>query len=119
MFRQGLRRCATQARSTASAALVSQCRASLPVARYRIAPLAASVTGFQRIASFQRSYSSEAAAEAPLSGDATSSESTRFADLSNAVHPVLIDAVTKGMGYETMTPVQAKTILPALKGTDM
>jgi len=43
-----------------------------------------------------------------------------FGDLSTlGVHQSLIDAITLDMKYERMTPVQAKTINPALKGTDI
>jgi ATP-dependent RNA helicase MSS116 len=45
---------------------------------------------------------------------------TLFKDLKNInVNPNLLEAITKDMRYERMTPVQAKTINPALKGTDM
>lgn len=75
-----------------------------------------------------RSYSVEANEEEyDESGEATESmpaatpdELVRFEELSDAgVHPNLISAITQGMGYDTMTQVQAKTINSALKGTDM
>ncbi|ORY63157.1 ATP-dependent RNA helicase [Pseudomassariella vexata] len=45
---------------------------------------------------------------------------TRFADLDQVgVHPALLDAITRGMGYDIMTDVQAKTINPAMNGVDL
>lgn len=120
MFRQGLRRCANQARTTASAALVTQCRSALPIGRHGITPLAASIMPLRRLAAFQRTFTSESAAEVTESGDVSSRELTKFSELLDlGVHPNLINAITKDLQYEDMTPVQAKTIGPALKGTDM
>ncbi|KAF7553074.1 hypothetical protein G7046_g7199 [Stylonectria norvegica] len=133
MFRQSLRRCATQARSAATASLLSQCRSALPITRSRILPaLSASLVPLTRIAGIPRAYSTEASAEA---SEATSAETesaqepaknavqedaTRFADLeARGIHPNFLRAIIDDLGYDTMTPVQAKTINPALKGTDI
>jgi len=35
------------------------------------------------------------------------------------VDPVIVDNITRGMGFTSMTEVQSKTINEALKGTDM
>ncbi|KAI0152363.1 DEAD-domain-containing protein [Hypoxylon sp. NC0597] len=44
----------------------------------------------------------------------------RFEDLKNlGVNERIVRAITQDMGYETMTEVQALTINPALKGTDL
>lgn len=70
-----------------------------------------------------RLYSSEAAAAAQGEGESTAASSglvTRFADLAQlGVHPKLIDSITKGMGYETMTDVQSMTINPGVRGVDL
>ncbi|KAI1342339.1 ATP-dependent RNA helicase mss116 [Xylariaceae sp. FL0016] len=45
---------------------------------------------------------------------------TRFAELTDlGVDHNLVQALTKGMGYETMTEVQSMTINPAMKGVDL
>lgn len=69
----------------------------------------------------QRAYSSAAAAaESDNNGGNTNGLITRFADLSTlGVHESLISAITKGMGYETMTDVQSMSINPALQGKDL
>ncbi|KAJ4270008.1 hypothetical protein NW762_001681 [Fusarium torreyae] len=119
MFRSSLRRCATQARTAATAALVSQTRAALPIARRQILTPQSSIASINRIASITRAYSSEAVAQQP---EETSSESAeplvRFAEL-EGINANLLNAILKDMSYDTMTPVQAKTIKPALKGTDI
>lgn len=73
-----------------------------------------------------RLYSTEAAAAAPADtgASASSRQSTegisKFADLESVgVHQVLIDSIRRGMGYETMSDVQAKTIPIAVTGKDM
>ncbi|KAI1752597.1 DEAD-domain-containing protein [Xylaria castorea] len=85
-----------------------------PPALWRLAP---------RHAVF-RLYSTEsAAAQANRSDEfapVASSLATRFGELDKlGVHERLIEALTKGMGYDAMTEVQSMTINPALKGTDM
>ena len=72
----------------------------------------------------QRLYSSESAAAAQTYDDAGPASKpeliTRFADLSKlGVHPRLVEAITLGMKYETMTDVQSKTINAALNGVDL
>ncbi|KAK8118885.1 uncharacterized protein PG998_003511 [Apiospora kogelbergensis] len=71
----------------------------------------------------QRLYSQSAAAARTNddAGPASKSELiTQFADLSKlGVHPRLIQAITEGMKYETMTDVQSKTINAALNGVDL
>lgn len=117
MFRNSLRRCANQARTAASASLLSQCRTVVPVARRQISP-AKTIAPISKLASFARLYSTEAAVEDASPDASTPTEITRFDDL-QGIEPNLLKTITQGMGYETMTPVQAKTIGPALKGTDM
>ncbi|KAF4472740.1 ATP-dependent RNA helicase [Fusarium albosuccineum] len=119
MFRTSLRRCANQARTATAAALVSQTRVAFPAARRQVLSAQSSITSFNKIASIYRSYSSEAVAENPASpSPASSEEVNKFADL-EGITPNLLKSIIEDMGYETMTPVQAKTIQPALKGTDI
>ncbi|KAK7750365.1 hypothetical protein SLS62_007664 [Diatrype stigma] len=71
-----------------------------------------------------RYYSSESAAVREDAGEQRGSSTpglvTRFADLVNlGVDQNLVDALVNGMGYETMTEVQAMTINPAMKGVDL
>jgi len=118
MFRSSLRRCATQARTATTAALLSQTRAALPVARRQAMTSRLPIASISKIASF-RAYSTEAAAEQTQQPASANPEpEVRFADL-EGIDPVLIGTITKTMNYDTMTPVQAKTIQPALKGTDI
>lgn len=73
---------------------------------------------YRPASSLLRFYSGESAAAHPEQSG--SQLITRFADLTTiGVHPQLTDAITKGMGYETMTDVQAMTINPALAGKDV
>lgn len=49
-----------------------------------------------------------------------SASATRFSELLQlGVHQNLVDALTRGMGYDNMTEVQSMTINAALKGTDL
>jgi len=94
----------------------------LPIASRRIASIPSSIVPLNRIASIARAYSSEAPAEqegtsAPAEA-ARPDEVTKFADL-KGVHRNLLIPITGDLGYAEMTPVQAKTIQPALKGTDI
>ncbi|CCT63827.1 probable dead-box protein precursor CYT-19 [Fusarium fujikuroi IMI 58289] len=123
MFRSSLRRCATQARSAATAALFTQTRTALPAVRRQVLTGHSSIAAISRIASITRAYSTEAAAEQNEneSESAPSAEvepEVRFADL-QGIHPNLLKPIIDDMKYDTMTPVQAKTIQPALKGTDI
>jgi len=115
MFRNSLRRCANQASATATASLLSRTRTTLPIARRQLVPVLSTISPLNRIASIYRAYSSEAPAAANEAPVATpTEEAAKFTEL-EGVHPNLVDAITKGMGYNDMTPVQAKTINPALK----
>ncbi|KAF4950973.1 hypothetical protein FGADI_7845 [Fusarium gaditjirri] len=119
MFRSSLRRCATQARSAATAALLTQTRIALPAVRRQVLTSQSSIAAISRIASIARAYSTEAVAEQNESAPSAEAESeVRFADL-QSVHPNLLKPIINEMKYDTMTPVQAKTIQPALKGTDI
>lgn len=119
MFRQGLRSSAGLARRVLP-------RASVAVGGYQrlvaqqARPVLPAMQSWKAIAQVARTYSSEATAEAasqsPVGADGTITE---FAALENIVDRSLLSAITGDMGYATMTPVQSKTINPALKGTDM
>ncbi|PFH60943.1 hypothetical protein XA68_18518 [Ophiocordyceps unilateralis] len=120
MLRHGLRRCASQAAArAASASILPRSRATLlPVAslcRHNV------LTAIKASPLSHRSYSSEAAAvDGSNAQDSASGEITEFEQLLRlGVHPNLLSAITRDMNYQTMTPVQAKTIPPALKGTDI
>lgn len=70
----------------------------------------------------QRAYSAESAATRENNSQANVSSEiiTKFADLPKlGVDQRLVDALTRGMQYETMTDVQTKTINPALRGVDL
>lgn len=70
----------------------------------------------------QRFYSAESAArrEDHAQPDVPTDTITRFADLPQiGVDKRLVDALTQGMQYDTMTDVQTKTINPALRGVDL
>lgn len=123
MFRSSLRRCATQARSAATAALFTQTRTALPAVRRQVLTGHSSIAAISRIASITRAYSTEAAAEqneneSESTPSAEAEPEVRFADL-QGIHPNLLKPIIDDMKYDTMTPVQAKTIQPALKGTDI
>lgn len=130
MFRQGLRRCAVAAsRNTSSTPILRSGQRFLsistlpsPISRVAFVP--------KSFANVSRFYSSEASAvEAEASTEAgnevfTTAEDSvpddSFAGLERfGVHRNLLKSITGNMGYENMTPVQSKTIQPALKGTDM
>ncbi|OAA47704.1 ATP-dependent RNA helicase mss116 [Metarhizium rileyi] len=120
MLRQALRRCAGLPSAAARSAVVRSWTA-LPIAQARVASLARTPTTFKSIGYASRLYSSEAAVvEAQPTEETAPGEIVNFADLSQVgVHRNLLDAITKDMRYESMTPVQSKTINPALKGTDI
>lgn len=68
-----------------------------------------------------RFYSAESAAVRE-DGDSASRSGrvTRFSELRNlGVDEMIVEALTEGMGYETMTDVQSLTINPAMKGVDL
>ncbi|KYK59297.1 ATP-dependent RNA helicase mss116 precursor [Drechmeria coniospora] len=127
MLRQGFRRCAGLVGSAASTSVVRSC-ATLPAARHGIALLSRNRIPLRSIAIVSRGYGTQAADAEVQSNEATSTttaptdaeEVTRFADLGElGVHNNLLNAIIDDMGYDVMTPVQAKTIKPALKGTDI
>lgn len=121
MFRFGVRRCGSLARTAASSSILLSARSAFPAARSAASALPRPVASLKSFASLNRLYSSEAAAEETVTPEtAATGEITSFHDLEAiGVHRNLLDAITKDMGYESMTPVQAKAINPALKGTDM
>jgi ATP-dependent RNA helicase MSS116 len=93
----------------------------LPAVRRQVLTSRTSIAAISRIASITRAYSTEATAEQNESEPIPSAEAepeVRFADL-QGIHPNLLKPIIEDMKYDTMTPVQAKTIQPALKGTDM
>ncbi|KAK0391042.1 hypothetical protein NLU13_0544 [Sarocladium strictum] len=114
MFRQSLRRCVGR---VATASLVPR---AAPVLRRVAAPSASRLAfspRFTQLAS--RAYSTESEAPVAEAQNAVE-ESDRFESLKElGVHPNILRAIIEGMGYETMTPVQAKTIRPSLNGTDI
>ncbi|KAF4345333.1 ATP-dependent RNA helicase cyt-19 mitochondrial [Fusarium beomiforme] len=119
MFRSSLRRCATQARSAATAAFLTQTRAALPTVHRQVLTSQSPIAAINRITSFTRAYSSEAVAEQNESSASADAEPlVRFGEL-EGIHPNLLKTIAQDMKYDTMTPVQAKTIKPALKGTDI
>lgn len=121
MFRQGLRRCATQAGAITSASTMLRSRAAMPIACQPTIMLR-SIAPSNKFISISRMYSTEEAAVSaePEVADSASSDTMEFRELSKlGVHPALVQIITEKMRYDTMTPVQAKTITPALKGTDI
>lgn len=120
MFRQGIRRCSRLGSVSTPTSILLQSRA-LPIARQVGAVPSRLALPLRSVTHAFRAYSSEAAAEKVESpADAVSENVEAFAELEKlGVHRNLLDAIIKDMGYENMTPVQAKTINPALKGTDM
>lgn len=115
MFRHTLRRCA------------GRLAASSPIVVPRVSPIfvrSAALTqvrpvGPNRIAGLvSRAYSTEAEAPAVEANEAEVDD--KFSSLAElGVHPNLLKAITADMQYDTMTPVQTKTIRPALEGSDM
>ncbi|KAI0202283.1 DEAD-domain-containing protein [Astrocystis sublimbata] len=95
----------------------------LPILRHT----ASSSPALRRLApthALSRLYSTESAAARDNQEDRPTPGAggliTRFADLAQlGVNERLVEAITKGMGYENMTEVQSMAINPALKGTDM
>lgn len=121
MLRNGLRHCAQRATSAASASTLLRTRAALSVPRLQVSFAVRPLSSFKPISSAARAYSTEADASAELVQEtAAPGEVTKFRDLAAlGVHNNLLSSIIDGMGYESMTQVQAKTINPALKGTDM
>ncbi|KAL6883935.1 P-loop containing nucleoside triphosphate hydrolase protein [Trichoderma longibrachiatum] len=121
MFRTGIRRCGALARVATSSTKLLSARAAFPASFSGAASVSRSVAPLKSFAQFNRLYSADAAvAEEKTPENAAVGEITAFRDLeSMGVHRNLLDAITQDMRYESMTPVQAKTINPALKGTDI
>ncbi|EFY98391.1 DEAD-like helicases superfamily protein [Metarhizium robertsii] len=120
MLRQGFRHCAGLT-SAVTRSVFFHSRTATPIAPRGVVSLARTPATFKSISYSSRFYSAEAAAveTKPIEGTVPS-DVVNFADLSQAgVHRNLLDAITKDMRYEAMTPVQSKTINPALKGTDI
>lgn len=124
MLRQGLRRC-TQLRCASVAPRLAIQQASLlqSIERPSTTILKNTTRFFSSSPRRWEAYS-EQAAEAPAAEDSTDATTaptiTRFDELTQLdVHETLIRNITKGFGYETMSPVQAATISPALKGMDL
>lgn len=123
MLRQGLRtsaRVACRAMPRATASLLSQ----QGLATRAIRPAMLSIQPWKTISPLARYYSSEMTAEAQVRDDAAvavaDEPANKFADLEAlGVNQSLLRAIIQDMKYDNMTPVQAKTINPALKGTDM
>jgi hypothetical protein len=136
MFRHAVRRSVLVARPAISSPLAI----SLPrrPVRCQSSAIAARTAAASALSVSRRLYSSSAAegpqtevypADPSTETEAEASEKsipgedgpiTRFRDLSKlGVNETLIRAIAEGMGYETMTEVQAMTINAALEGKDM
>lgn len=136
MLRQGMRRCAQRAVCAPSASALLR-----PTFTSRA--LAQAARNTRLAVSFQRlslPYSTEAFGERDedveeperdleaehIREEGTANAAgnvnniTEFRDLSQlGIHENLLSAITNDMGYATMTAVQAKTIVPALNGSDL
>ncbi|PTB70624.1 DEAD-domain-containing protein [Trichoderma citrinoviride] len=122
MFRTGIRRCGALARVATTSTKLLSARAAFPASFSGAASVSRSVAPLKSFAQFNRLYSADAAVaeENTPENAAPVGEITSFRDLEAiGVHRNLLDAITQDMRYDTMTPVQAKTITPALKGTDI
>lgn len=126
MFRSSIQRqvrLGSSARRQLSTLALRQIRSRPLVASYQKWPQAElQLTPLRQIAI--RLYSQESAVAHPetdienLPGGIY--DVNRFEDLKNlGVNERIVRAITQDMGYETMTEVQALTINPALKGTDL
>ncbi|PHH80338.1 hypothetical protein CDD80_1977 [Ophiocordyceps camponoti-rufipedis] len=118
MLRHGFRRCAGR---VAGSPVLLRGRAALrPVALSCRCDAKVTARKFPLAARF---YSSEAAAQDTGAGSQqndASAEVTEFEQLASlGVHTNLLSTITRDMNYQTMTPVQAKTIPAALKGVDV
>ncbi|KAI1083518.1 ATP-dependent RNA helicase mss116 [Whalleya microplaca] len=97
-----------------SRAPVTSCQ-RLSQAVFRPSPLMQTALRFNSSAN-----AAERTAEEDGSSEASSGLITRFSELTKAgVDPVLVQAITQGMGYDNMTSVQSLTINPAVKGVDL
>ncbi|KAG5942094.1 hypothetical protein E4U59_001348 [Claviceps monticola] len=131
MFRQGFRRCASVASAAAPFAVIRN-RAAFAATQRTLLYASKPVSSFRSFTHASRNYSSEAPAyEAEVEDaqaeeevselpPATPAEAVNFIDLAEkGVHKNLLEAITMDMNYTSMTPVQSKTINPALKGSDI
>lgn len=125
MFRSSLQRLARPAGAIKVAPIVSQTRLSTQQLSTRRVPAAlqskAVLYNFRHLSRAYSTESAQAVRDAEGVEEVAAEEGiTLFKDLKDLkVSPNLLDAIVKDMKYERMTPVQAKTINPALKGTDM
>lgn len=125
MLRQGLRRGCAQLRCAAVAPTLTRQQASILQSIQRPSSITLkSTTRFFSIS--PRIWDASAAqvvdAEDPVAEKSTTGAPeaiTRFDQLDGLVHPALVKNITKGFGYDTMSPVQSATITPALKGMDL
>ncbi|KAG6144176.1 hypothetical protein E4U12_007094 [Claviceps purpurea] len=131
MFRQGFRRCASVASAAAPFAVIRN-RAAFAVTQRMLLSASKPVSSFRSFTHASRNYSSEASAHEAEVEDAkaeeevselppaTPAEAVEFVDLAErGVHKNLLEAIINDMNYTSMTPVQSKTINPALKGSDI
>ncbi|KAH7328208.1 P-loop containing nucleoside triphosphate hydrolase protein [Stachybotrys elegans] len=116
MFRQVFQRCARQAGTVATASMLRS-RIAVPAARSAIGHASPLSVPLKNVAHAIRTYSAEAAAVSSSQG---SEAPVSFRSLEeHGVDSTLLRAIDTDMGYEHMSPVQAKTIHPALKGSDI
>lgn len=123
MFRQSLRKSVGLARGVLPSSALALGRQSRQLTNRPVrAALLQTATPWKSLPHGARMYSSEATADATANVAENAEpnlETLGFSGLEGSIHPNLLRSITKDMGYDTMTPVQAKTIKPALKGTDM
>jgi hypothetical protein len=119
MLRHGMRRCAQRASCATGASQILRQRVVSPLNVTPKVPSPKLLFPLQRYG--LSAYSTTAAATGEVAHeDSAGADKVYFKDMKNhGVHQRLISAITEGMKYETMTQVQAKTIVAALKGTDM
>lgn len=122
MFRLSLRRLGRPASAIKTSSIIPQTRLLTQItARTSLSTLQSHIASREINAGF-RFYSTESAvaAEDASANAVTSDPVESFKDLHKlGVHRTLTDSIVHDMGFDLMTPVQAKTINPALKGTDM
>nr|POE99403.1 atp-dependent rna helicase, mitochondrial [Quercus suber] len=104
----------TTLRSTTLTSRFLLTRSSARIASHSSIP---SVRAFHQTTRLQQ----EAAAASAPAAEGGDGQITRFEDLDTKgiIHPNVVKTITKQMGLETMTEVQAATINSALKGTDI
>ncbi|RFU78743.1 atp-dependent rna helicase mss116 [Trichoderma arundinaceum] len=121
MFRHGIRRCGSLARAATSSTMLLSARTTFPATQSAAASLTRPAAPLKSLVCLTRFYSSQAAvAEESAPESVAAGELSSFQELEAiGVHGNLLSAIIKDMRYDTMTPVQSKTITPALKGTDI